>query len=150
MDEQDLVFSLPTFRATVMMADAVQVTDGKLYILGGGLGIVGPRPQQISIAMRIGVPWDQANIQHNWDLALGNEDGKIVTVGDKPIAVAGQFEAGRPAGAATGTELWVPLGINFGPIELEPGKRFMWRLRVNGQSSDAWTAGFSTRVAEAD
>ncbi len=150
MDEQesDLVFALPTFQAIVLMADAVQVTDGKLFILGGGLGIVGPRPQQISVAMRIGVPWDQANIKHQWELSLRDEDGQTVAIGEKPIAVNGQFEAGRPPGASAGTELWVPLGINFGPLQLAHGRRFVWRLSINGASLDHWKASFSVRAPE--
>ena len=127
------------------MADAVQVSDGKLSILGGGLGVIGPRPQQVSVAMRVGVPWDQANTKHQWQLRLLDEDGELVMIADKPVAVGGEFEAGRPPGAVAGTELWVSLGINFGPLILEKGRRYMWRLMVNEQSSDDWTAAFSVR-----
>ena len=42
-------------------------------------------------------------------------------VREKPVSIAGQFEAGRPAGVAPGTQLWVPLGLNFGAIPL-PGQ----------------------------
>lgn len=127
------------------MADAVQVTDGKLFILGGGLGVIGPRPQHVSIAVRIGVPWDQANTKHQWRIGLTDEDGHVVSFRDKPVGLNGQFEAGRPAGAAPGTELWVPLGVNFGALPLERGKRFMWTLYVNDETSDQWTASFSVR-----
>ena len=136
MDQPDLEFSHPTFRAIVLMADAVQVIEGKLFILGGGLGMIGPRPQQVSIAIRIAVPWDQANTKHKWQLSLANEDGHPVLVGGKPVGVNGQFEAGRPPGIAPGSELWVPLGINFAAMPLERGKRFTWRLEINGETSD--------------
>ncbi len=145
MDQPDLTFSPPAFRAIILMADAVQVTDGKLFILGGGLGVIGPRPQHISIAARIGVPWDQANVKHEWGVALNDEDGHPVTIGDKPVGLNGKFEAGRPAGVAPGSELWVPLGINFGALPLERGRRFTWRLSINGDTSDQWIATFSVR-----
>lgn len=145
MDQPDLQFSPPLFRAIILMADAVQVTDGKLFILGGGLGVIGPRPQQISVAVRIGVPWDQANVKHRWRLDLTDEDGRQVAARDKPISLNGQFEAGRPAGVAPGSELWVPLGINFGAVPLPRGKRYTWRLYLNDETSETWTASFSVR-----
>ncbi|MDW3178391.1 MAG: hypothetical protein R8J94_13450 [Acidimicrobiia bacterium] len=145
MDQPDLAFNPPAFRAIILMADAVQVNDGKLFILGGGLGVIGPRPQHVSVAVRIAVPWDQANVKHQWRLDLTNEDGHAVTVRDKPISLNGQFEAGRPAGIAPGSELWVPLGINFGALPLPRGQRFVWRLFINDETSDSWTASFSVR-----
>ena len=145
MEQPDLVFNPPAFRALILMADAVQVNDGKLFILGGGLGVIGPRPQQVSVAVRIGVPWDQANVKHHWRLDLTDEDGHAVSVRDKPISLNGQFEAGRPAGVAPGSELWLPLGINFGALPLPRGKRFAWRLFINEETTDSWTASFSVR-----
>ena len=73
------------------------------------------------------------------------KDGHAVSVRDKPISLNGQFEAGRPAGVAPGSELWVPLGINFGALPLPRGKRFAWRLFINEETTDSWTASFSVR-----
>ncbi len=145
MDQPDLEFSPPAFHAIVMMADAVQVSDGKLFILGGGLGVIGPRPQQISVAVRIAVPWDQANVKHDWRLELLDEDGRPVVLREKPVRVVGQFEAGRPAGVAPGTSLSVPLGINFGAIPLPRGGRYTWQFFINDQSAETWNAPFSVR-----
>ena len=145
MDQPDLTFTPPAFHAILLMADAVQVTDGKLFILGGGLGVVGPKPQVISVAIRIGVPWDLANVKHDWQLALTDEDGRSVFLNEKPVGISGQFEAGRPPGVAPGSELWVPLGVNFGPLPLERGKRFTWTLSINGETRPHWTAVFSVR-----
>ena len=107
--------------------------------------MIGPNPQQISVAIRIGVPWDQANERHDWNLTLIDEDGRMVIVGKKPIALNGRFEAGRPAGVAPGADLWVPLGINFGAVSLPPGKRYSWRVHINGETSETWNATFSVR-----
>lgn len=145
MEEMGLNFEPPAFRAIVLMCDAVKVSEKKLFILGGGLGVVGPGAQQISLAIRIAVPWDQANARHDWTVALTDEDGQEVVIADKKIGLNGQFEAGRPAGIAPGSELWVPLAINFGPLPLDPGKRFTWTLTINGETSEHWTARFSTR-----
>ena len=145
MEQPDLIFNPPAFRAIILMCDAVQVTDGKLFILGGGLGVIGPRPQHISVAVRIGVPWDQANVKHQWRLDLTDEDGRPVLIREKPVSLHGKFEAGRPTGVAPGSELWVPLGINFGALPLPRGKRFTWGLFINGESDEHWTATFSVR-----
>ncbi len=145
VEQPDLTFSTPDFRALILMCDAVQVTGGKLFILGGGLGVIGPRPQHISVAVRIGVPWDQSNVKHVWRLDLVDEDGHSVLIREKPVSLNGQFEAGRPAGVAPGSELWVPLGINFGAIPLPRGKRFTWKLFINDQTDDHWTATFSVK-----
>ncbi len=145
MEQADFEFNPPDFHALVLMCDAVQVSDGKLFILGGGLGAIGPRPQNIAVAVRIAVPWDQANVKHNWRLDLLDEDGHPVEVNDKVVSIAGQFEAGRPAGLAPGTPLWVPLGINFGAIPLPTGRRFTWKLAINDMSNDTWDATFAVR-----
>ena len=50
---------------TLLLADAAQVVDGKLYVLGGGLQLLGPRPQPVSIGLLIHVPWDRANTRHD-------------------------------------------------------------------------------------
>lgn len=145
MDQPDLEFNPPAFQAIVLMADAVQVAEGKLFILGGGLGVIGPRPQHIAVAVRIAVPWDQANVKHNWRLDLVDEDGHSVTVREKPVSIAGQFEAGRPAGVAPGTQLWVPLGLNFGAMPLIGGHRYAWQLSINDATTETWNAAFSVR-----
>ena len=145
MDQPDLNFSPPAFHAIILMCDAVQVTAGKLFILGGGLGVIGPRPQQISVAVRIGVPWDKSQERHEWQLTLTDEDGRKVVVRDKPISLKGAFEAGRPEGVAPGSDLWVPLGINFGALALPRGRRYTWRVYINGETSEHWNATFSVR-----
>ncbi|MGI9607369.1 MAG: DUF6941 family protein [Acidimicrobiales bacterium] len=145
MDQPDLEFNPPAFQAIVLMADSVQVAEGKLFILGGGLGVIGPRPQHISVAVRIAVPWDQANVKHDWRLDLTDEDGRPVLVREKPVSLAGRFEAGRPAGVPPGTALWVPLGINFGAVPLPRGKRYTWKLYINDATSETWSATFAVR-----
>lgn len=145
MEQPDLEFNPPAFHAIVLMADSVQVAEGKLFILGGGLGVIGPRPQHIAVAVRIAVPWDQANVKHNWRLDLIDEDGRHVLVKEKPVSIAGQFEAGRPAGVAPGTQLWVPLGLNFGAIPLPGGRRYTWQLSLNDSTTETWNASFAVR-----
>jgi hypothetical protein len=133
---------LPIVDVTMLLADAAQVADGKLYILGGGLQLIGSNPQPLAIALLLRVPWDRANISHDWQLELLDEDGLPVMHGDAPVMVAGQFEAGRPPGWPAGTALPVPLGITFHALPVEPGHRYTWRLAIDGNTEPNWQASF--------
>ena len=136
----------PAVRVTMLLADSAQVADGKLYILGGGITAMGPRPQPIGIAIRIEVPWDRANVPHTWRLDLLDEDGHPLTVREKPLVVHGRFEAGRPAGSKPGTPLSVPLAINFPAVPPTPGKSYTWQLSIDGTTHVDWRQSFHMRA----
>ena len=86
----------------MLLADAAQAVDGKLYVLGGGWSVTGPEPAPMAIALKIDVPWDEANKRHKFQLALLDADGQPVIVptptGERPFELTGEFETGRPAG----------------------------------------------------
>jgi hypothetical protein len=136
-------------RVTILLADAAQAVDGKLYILGGGWSITGPAPVPMALAIKIEVPWTEANTPHTLEMKLINEDGQAVIahtpVGDHPIELRSEFETGRPPGLRPGTPLDVALAINLMPLPLPPGGRFTWRCFIDGQTSDEWEVSFSTR-----
>jgi hypothetical protein len=140
---------LPTVGVTMLLADAAQVADGKLYILGGGLQMIGPNPQPLAIALLLAVPWDRANISHEWQLELLDEDGVPVLHNDMPFLIAGQFEAGRPPGSPAGTPLPVPLGISFNALPVQKGHRYTWRLAINGSSEPGWQVSFGVAAGPA-
>lgn len=139
----------PMYRVTMMMADAAQVAERKLYIIGGGITILPARAAPTAIAMIIQCPWDQANLRHSWKLELLDEDFSPVMAGERPILVGGEFEAGRPAGVTPGVPLDVPLAINFAALPLTPGKRYTWRLSIDDNTEPEWRVGFSVREATA-
>lgn len=129
----------------MLLCDHAQVADGKLNIIGGGWTVTGPQPTPFAIAILFQVPWDQANARHAFRLDLLDADG--APVGDPPISVEGHFEVGRPPGSRPGVPLEFPFAMNSGPIALEPGERFEWRLTVDGETAEGWHLGFSTRSA---
>jgi hypothetical protein len=49
-------------KVTMLLADAAQVSEGKLNVLGGGWSVTGPNPTPSAIAIYIQVPWDQAKV----------------------------------------------------------------------------------------
>jgi hypothetical protein len=136
-------FDAPLVDVVMMLADAAQVADGKLYVLGAGVQVLGPQPQPAALGLLIYVPWDRANIAHEWKIELLDEDGIPVLHNDMPVIVAGQFEAGRPPGWPSGTPLLVPLAINFSALPVQPTKRYTWRLAVNDQTEPGWRVSFS-------
>ena len=138
----------PAVRVTMLLADSAQVADGKLFILGGGITAMGPRPQPVGVAIRIEVPWDRANVPHSWRLDLLDEDGHPLLVRDKPLVVHGRFEAGRPAGLRPGTPLSVPLAINFPAIPVTPGKSYTWQLSIDDRTHVDWRQSFHVRAGK--
>src|SRR3989442_625672 len=77
-------------KVTMMLADAAQAVNGKLYIMGGGWSVMGPEPTPYAIALKVEVPWDETNKRHTLVLRLLDDDGRPVRVaapnGD-PIAL---------------------------------------------------------------
>jgi hypothetical protein len=134
---------------TMLLADSVQVADGKFYILGGGWSVTGPMPQPSAIAIKFEVQANEFDRPHHWELFLEDADGQLVMVetpeGPQTIEVRGDFTAAAAPDALDGTPVIVPIAINFGPIPLAPAGRYTWRLIIDGDSLEGSTASFSTR-----
>ncbi len=129
----------------MLLCDSAQVSGGKLYILGGGLPAVGPKPQPLALALQITIPWDQANVEHQWRVELFDEDGRQVAISDKPVVIQGRFEAGRPAGLRPGSPLGVSLAINLTPLLLPGGRSYAFGLTINDQTQPDWRVRFFVR-----
>ena len=143
-------------KVTMLLADFAQVADGKLTVVGGGWSLTGPDPTPFGIAILVHVPWDQANRRHTLRLELVDADGRAVTTPGEndgepaPIVFLDdiEFEVGRPAGIKPGTPLELPLAVNSGPLPLEPGGRYEWRLTIDGEGDEDWRLAFSVRMAD--
>jgi hypothetical protein len=138
-------------RVTLLLADAAQEVGGKLFILGGGWSVTGPKPVPSAIAIKIEVPWDQANQKHEWRLSLLTQDGEAALAetpeGEQPVQIEGGFEVGRPPGLIPGTPIDFAVAINMGPLPLTPGTRYAWRLAIDDHTEEEWQLGFTVRPA---
>ena len=136
-------------KVTMLLCDSAQVADGKLFILGGGWSFVGPDAAPMAIAIKLDVPWTDGNQTHHWVLELTDQDGMPVWVtgpqGNQALVVEGDFQAFRPDDLRPGTPLDVPLVVNFGPVPLPSGSRYVWKFSVDGESDEDWQVGFTTR-----
>jgi hypothetical protein len=62
------------------------------------------------------------------------------------MAFEGTFGTGIPAGIKLGTPLDATFAISVAPgMPLEPGKRYEWRLSIDGRTEDDWYLAFHTR-----
>lgn len=135
----------------MMLADTAQEVGGKLYILGGGWSVTGPEVGPMALAIKIDVPWNSANQRHKFDVMLLGEDGQppemLGPEGQVPgeVRFSGDFEVGRPPGMPAGTDIDATFAIQLGPLPLVPGRRYVWRLEIDGTSEDYWHRAFFVR-----
>ena len=112
-------------KVTMLLCDAAQVSDGKLYILGGGWSMTGPDPVPSAVALKIDVDWHEAETSHHWELFFEDADGRPVLMetaeGTQPVEVRGEFTVSQPQGIPEGSPIDVALAVNLGPIPLAPG-----------------------------
>lgn len=136
------------FLVTMMLADAAQAVDNKLYVIGGGWSILrGHGPT--ALALMVKVPWDQTNVDHVMKLELVDSDGHAVKVstpvGEQPVLVENVFQVGRPPGIAPGTPIDLAFALNLGPLPLANG-RYEWRLTIGDESDENWRLPFQMEV----
>jgi hypothetical protein len=115
---------------------------GKLYLLGGGWSVTTAPTRQSAIAIKIDVPWEEANRRHRLKCALYDEDARPVMVttaaGDKPLEISGDFEVGRPAGLRPGTAIDPALAFNIGSLPLQAGRVYVWHFFIDERTEDGW------------
>src|SRR6202041_3265062 len=133
----------------MLLCDAAQVSDGKLYILGGGWSMTGPDPVPSAVALKIDVDWHEAETSHHWEPFPEDADGRPVVMeaaeATQPVEVRGEFTVSQPPGIPEGSPIDVALAVNLGPLPLAPGTRFAGRLMVDGEALPGASLGFTTR-----
>ena len=94
----------------LIISDAAQVVDKKLYIQGGGWDRLQvntfPRQQSVGIALALRVPWNETNQQHTFSIEIVTEDGDSVS------KLGGGFEVGRAPGIPNGQDQRVQMAVN--------------------------------------
>src|SRR5664279_1521520 len=91
----------------------------------------------MGLAVKISVPWDAANVPHDFRARLVTEDGQDPTLSNAEeglnttrVEFQGRFEAGRPAGLAPGSDLDAPFAVNIAGLPLVPG-RYEWQVEID-------------------
>jgi hypothetical protein len=139
-------------KVTLLLADFAEAINGKLYIMGGGWSITAPAPGPMALAVKIEVPWTEANKKHRLTVDLVDDDGQPVVFSSEEgveaggVQVEGDFEVGRPPGLIPGTPIDLAMGLNIGRGPLQPSSRYTWRLSIDGHHDEDWEVSFSTRA----
>ncbi len=117
----------------LILADAAEAVNGKLYMLGGGwdvLTINRPLPYQQPFAIAAGllVPWNATNQRHDVEVEIQTDDGEVA------VKMAGQLELGRPPGLPTGHPQRVVLTFS-GFMNIAAPGTFAIVAKIQGQES---------------
>jgi len=118
----------------LILCDACQQVDGKLYILGGGWthAVVPPEaPVSLALGLIVSVGWNEANRPFDLTVILKDQDGAPVLAGDEdPIRLEGRAEVGRPPGLQPGSQLNTTFAFNFGALPL-PANGYVWIVEID-------------------
>lgn len=117
-----------------MPCDGAQEANGKLHILGGGwdtlLGSSFPLTHnQFALAIRLAVPWVEANRPRAFRIELRDEDGRSIL----PAPIEGTFTVGRPPTAMEGDDLPVLLAVTLVQITFPTPGIYTFHLLVDGE-----------------
>ena len=134
-------------RVTMLLADAAQEVNGKLYVLGGGWSVTGPDLPPMAVALKLDVPWSDANTAHDFELVLVDADGRPVRAPQQQgdVRTGGRFEVGRPAGLMAGSDIDFAFAVSIGPLPLDAG-RYIWQLWIDGATREDWQRPFQVRA----
>jgi hypothetical protein len=104
----------------LLLTDAGESINGKLYMLGAGWNMLRfpelPQEWGFGVSLGLDVPWDATNRQHGLELRFDDPDGQ--PLGDSFTA---DFEVGRPPGAVSGQEQRIVLAVNTRQTFEQPG-----------------------------
>jgi hypothetical protein len=132
--------------ADILICDFAEALNGKLYILGGGWSQhLGPADVSCTLAVRLSVPWNQANQKHSLAIVLRSED-EVPVVGPEgnPVALSGDFEIGRPPGLVPGEDLTNTFAYRVENLPLADGG-YSFVVEVDG--SEIARASFRKRAS---
>jgi hypothetical protein len=137
-------------RVTMLLADAAQVAEGKLYIIGGGWDVCGPGPTPMALAVKLEIPPSEARRKHTWSVVLVGEDGEPVLLPtdgqESTVAIYGEIDRIQdPESAPAEGFLHLRFAINIAPLPLRPDSRYAWRLYIDNKTRRDWQASFRTR-----
>lgn len=117
-----------------LLADAAQVANGKLFVLGGGWSRLTvpavPHTRSFEMAVRVVIPWTETNQKHSFEVVLRNEDGWSLF--EKPVKA--DVSVGRPVSLKEGSDQSVPFVIRLPSVTLEQFGRYVFEIQHKGEA----------------
>lgn len=130
-------------RMIAMLANHAEVSDGRLYVSGGGWDQLpvqpgSPAPWMVNcgLALLIKVPWTDTNRQHILAIDFLDEDDQPVPLGDGTGSLHAEFpfSAGRDANVMEGSEQSVAMAVNLAALPVARLGAFNFRLQIDGET----------------
>lgn len=118
-------------KVAILLADAAQIADGKLNMLGAGWTIIKTPTGPFCVVVHTQIPWNLTNTKMPWSLDLLDSDGHPVALdqSQEGIHAEGFVESGRPVDLDAGSAIYVPLVFPFLGLPLAPGK-YSWHFKL--------------------
>lgn len=117
----------------MLLCDYAEELGGKLYMMGGGWSrnYTPNQPSNMSLAIKIAVPWNEANQPYSLTVRLVDENHEPVQNPNdgENIGLEGKVEVGRPPGLKPGSNLDLALAVRFDGLILGPGT-YVWELLI--------------------
>ncbi len=116
----------------IILADAAEVVNGKLYLLGGGWDhlVVNegfPKQHHCGIAVSFRVPWSATNTRHQFGVEVTGAPGN-----SSVMQAGGNFEVSRPAAIQAGQTQRFQIAINSLLPFQRPGS-YAIIVRIDGE-----------------
>jgi hypothetical protein len=121
-------------QATVLLCDAAESVNGKLYILGAGWSqTLADHPTNMALAIKLLIPWSRANESFTVRASLIDEDSEeAVEVGPGRIMGEASVEVGRRPGLPRGMPLDAAFVFPFPEVRLPQGG-YVWIVEINNK-----------------
>lgn len=135
-----------SIEANLLLAQSVLDTDeGVVSALGMGWQVRVPEPIPWALMVLVHSSRDLIGTDHMAHISLEREDGSPINEG---LAGLLEIEFHITPEGRTDDGLISPVvrgyGFNLLPIPLEPGVEYRFRLQIDGETHDHWTASFRT------
>jgi uncharacterized protein DUF6941 len=116
----------------LILCDAAQVVDGKLYMLGGAWNVhrsgVFPVNVQFGLALAVKLDWDEAGRKHPVSIVIADEAGVPL------LKLNGEVEVGKPADLPRGAQRAL-IAVNGNLTVPRPG-RYVAKATAGSSSAD--------------
>ncbi len=116
-----------------ILADSAQISEGKMFIHGGGLNIIrrhAPLPVPLGIVLAFQLSFDPDEADQHYDVQ--------VWLDDQPIIRGDVFTGELPAQAPKGLPLVAPNVVPLGMLQLERDGIHRVSLHVDGEELKAF------------
>lgn len=127
----------------LILADAAEALNGKLYLMGGGWDSIFVRDISQRVAMGIAcgilIPYGETDEEHTLTLAIEDQDGVQVA---SPLTV--KFKTGRPPTLERGAPMHLPFAIKAEYV-LPGYNTFIVKATVDNRAESSRSTSFTAK-----